>query len=300
MKIVLLLALVIVMITSISAFFAYNKIQSIATDIHQPIEREYSVKRTKKVELEEKDPISILLMGVDERPEEGDKGRADTLIVVTVNPVSNDVKMMSIPRDTYVNIPGYGLDKINHSYAFGDVELAIQTVEGFLDIPIDYFLKVNMESFIQLIDETGGITVQNGTSFTSNGIFFGQGEITLRNGNEALSYIQMRYEDPRGDFGRQERQRIVVAAAVRKVAETRNPGELLNIVSVLSDSVKTNLSIEEVTELYNYYRKSANQIEMSSLDGGQGQYINEIYYYVVPENSINEKSDILRSHLNTE
>src|SRR5690606_29205840 len=106
------------------------------------------------------------------------------------------MKMVSIPRDTRTEIIGKGFqDKINHAYAFGGPEMAIDTVENFLDIPIDYFVQVNMESFKDIVDAVGGVTVNNSFSFNAGGYTFNEGQISL-NGAEALAYSRMRYEDP--------------------------------------------------------------------------------------------------------
>src|SRR5690606_38547965 len=100
--------------------------------IHEPVERT-TEKRKEQVSLKKNEPFSVLLLGVDERA--NDKGRSDSMIVVTVNPNVKSMKMLSIPRDTYVDIVGKGMkDKINHAYAYGDVEMALDTVEEFLDI----------------------------------------------------------------------------------------------------------------------------------------------------------------------
>ena len=133
--------------------------------MHQPIEREKSEKRTEEITLTKQDPFSVLVLGVDER--EGDSGRSDTMIVLTVNPNQNSIKMLSIPRDTRTEIVGHGTtDKINHAYAFGREEMSIATVEHLLDIPIDYYVKVNMEGFQDIVDAVGGIQVNNNLDFT--------------------------------------------------------------------------------------------------------------------------------------
>src|SRR5690625_6759270 len=87
------------------------------------------------------------------------------MILMSLNPNTNSTVMMSIPRDTYVNIPGRGKDKINHAYAFGDVELSIQTVEEAFDIPVHFYAKVNMDGFKEGIDAIGGVTIYNDIAF---------------------------------------------------------------------------------------------------------------------------------------
>ncbi|KHF29296.1 Transcriptional regulator LytR [Anoxybacillus sp. BCO1] len=141
-------------------FSVYYKLQQTMNEMNEPIERERSDKRPDALSFTEKQPISILLIGVDER--KNDRGRADSLIVITVNPKKQSMEMLSIPRDTRTMIVGKGKeDKINHSYAFGGVEMTLATVEQFLDIPIDYYIKVNMESFKDIVDAVGGVTVNN-------------------------------------------------------------------------------------------------------------------------------------------
>ncbi|WP_218197334.1 LCP family protein, partial [Pseudomonas sp. 2995-1] len=97
--------------------------------MHTPLEREKSEKRFKVVDIEQSEPLSFLIMGVDARS--SDRGRTDTLMVITVNPADNSMKMMSIPRDTRTEIIGRGFDdKINHAYAFGGADMAVSTVEN--------------------------------------------------------------------------------------------------------------------------------------------------------------------------
>ena len=116
----------------------------------------------------------MLLLGVDARP--GDIGRSDTMIVMTVNPDLNSTKMVSIPRDTRTLIVGKGFeDKINHAYAFGGAKMSIETVEEFLDIPIDYYVKVNMDGFEDIVNAVGGVTVDNRITFSREGHDFPRG-----------------------------------------------------------------------------------------------------------------------------
>lgn len=132
------IVLLLLLITGgIYGFSVYKSFNQAMVTIHQPIERKQSDKREVPITLEQKDPFSVLILGVDER--EGDSGRSDTMIVLAVNPEKNSIKMLSIPRDTRTEIIGKGMDdKINHAYAFGKVPMAIDTVEDFLDIPLLY------------------------------------------------------------------------------------------------------------------------------------------------------------------
>lgn len=98
-------------------------------------DREKSDKRSEKVDVADKKPISILLMGSDQRKDE--VGRSDSLMLFTLNPKTKSMKITSIPRDSYTEIVGKGKkDKINHAYAFGGIDMAVKTVENFLNVPV--------------------------------------------------------------------------------------------------------------------------------------------------------------------
>lgn len=271
----------------------YHSLTSTVDTMHQPI-REVSEKRGEQIALAERDPFSVLLLGVDQR--EGDRGRSDTMIVLTVNPNKESIEMVSIPRDTYTEIIGKGYqDKINHAYAFGGVEMAMNTVENFLDIPIDYFVQVNMESFKDIVDAVGGITVKNDLDFTYDGVHFPKGTITL-NGEEALKFSRMRYDDPRGDFGRQLRQRQIIEGNIREGASLSTLVNYGSIFEALGANVKTNLTFDEMVKIQGNYKSAVKNIEQHQIKG-TGTKIGGIYYYQVPETEKASLQNMLQEHL---
>lgn len=262
----------------IYSYTVYKTFKNAVVTMHQPIEREISAKRETPVVFEKKDPFSVLMLGVDER--EGDKGRSDTIIVLTVNPNNNSVKMLSIPRDTRTNIIGKGKeDKINHAFAFGGVPMAMDTVENFLDIPIDYYMQINMEGFKDIVDAVGGVEVQNNLDFTSNNFHFAKGEITL-NGEEALSFSRMRYEDTRGDFGRQSRQRQIIQAVINKGVSLSSLTNFSDIFTAIGKNIKTNLTFEQIVNIQKNYREAGKNIQQMEINE-TGTMINKIYYGLV-------------------
>ncbi|WP_316569103.1 LytR family transcriptional regulator [Neobacillus sp. YIM B06451] len=276
------------------AFSVYHSLSKAADTMHTPIERVKSPKRVEQVTIEKQQPISFLLVGVDER--EGDRGRTDSMIVLTVNPNLGSVKMVSIPRDTRTMIAGRGSeDKINHAYAFGGVEMAMETVERFLDIPIDYYVKVNMEGFSGLVDAVGGVTVTNPFEFTYGEDQFSKGEIML-DGESALNYTRMRYDDPRGDFGRQERQRAIIKAVLDKGASLSSLANFDKIFAELGQSIKTNLTFDQMVGIATNYKGAAKNIQQIELSG-TGKKINAIYYYLVPEEEKQRVQAELKKHL---
>ncbi|WP_449537839.1 polyisoprenyl-teichoic acid--peptidoglycan teichoic acid transferase TagU [Ferdinandcohnia sp. Marseille-Q9671] len=276
------------------ALYLYNSVENTVASMHKPIEREKSEKRTEIVEFKEQDPISILLMGVDQRT--GDRGRSDSLIILTVNPNEKSTQMVSIPRDTRTEIVGKGFDdKINHAFAFGGPEMTINTVENFLDIPIDYYVQVNMESFKDIVDAVGGVTVTNSLAFSSGGFSYDTGDITL-NGEKALAYSRMRYEDPRGDFGRQERQRQIIQAVIKKGASLSSLPKAGDILNIFGDNIQTNITFDQMIEIQKNYKTASSKLEQSQI-AGSGTRIDGIYYYIVPEEERMALSSKLKQHL---
>jgi polyisoprenyl-teichoic acid--peptidoglycan teichoic acid transferase len=277
------------------AYSIYHSLNSAVETMHEPIDRDKSSKRDKEVEFKEQQPFSVLLMGVDER--KNDKGRSDTMIVLTVNPETKSVKMLSIPRDTLTDIVGHGTrDKINHAYAFGGVEMAMDTAEEMLDIPIDYYVQINMEGFEDIVNAVGGITVNNDLSFEAGGYTFPKGSVDL-NGKKALAFTRMRYEDPRGDFGRQLRQRQIIQGIIREGASVSSLWKFDDIFDALGSNVKTNMKFEEMVDIQKHYKDAANDIEQIKIEGGSGTRIDNIYYYVIPEEELTRIQNQLKEHL---
>ncbi|MDN4592742.1 LCP family glycopolymer transferase [Polycladomyces subterraneus] len=278
----------ILILASVVGYYAYE-IWSAANKAYDP--REKSAKRSHAVDIH-KDPFSVLLMGVDER--KGDIGRADTLILITVNPQQKQAWMMNIPRDTYVTIPGHGKDKINHAYARGGSKLTIETVEQFLDIPVDYYVKVNMQGFEKIVDELGGVEVRVPFDFTYNGYTFHQGTMTM-NGKQALAFTRMRKADPRGDLGRNERQQLVIKAILHKSISLGSITRLDNVFQHLGENVKTDMSPLQLLTFQQIYR-SLDQMHTLHLRG-HDDYIGGVYYYVVDKEERTRVQRLLRQHL---
>lgn len=289
-----ILILLIFIGLGVYGFSVYKSLTDAVETMHEPIEREKSEKRTEQITLEKKEPFSVLMLGVDER--EGDRGRSDSMIVLTVNPNQNSVKMLSIPRDTRTEIVGKGFDdKINHAYAFGGVEMSMNTVENFLDIPIDYYMQINMEGFKDIVDAVGGVTVNNDLDFSVDNVHFPEGQLTL-NGEDALKFARMRYDDSRGDFGRQLRQREVIQGVIREGASLSSLTNYGDIFSALGNNIKTNLKFDEMIDIQKNYRSVAKSVEQMSLKGS-GTKIDKVYYLMVPDEEKQRVQNELKTHL---
>ncbi|MGG3449614.1 LCP family protein [Domibacillus aminovorans] len=294
-KIILIMVLVLLLSVAGFIFSAYVSLHQTLNGILNESALEKSEKRPQKVSLKNKDGFTVLLLGVDER--EGDKGRSDTMMVMSVNGQDHSLKVVSIPRDTRVNIAGKEkVDKINHAYAFGGVNMSAKTVEEFLDIPIDYYVKVNMDGFKDMVDAVDGISVNNVFAFSYDGADFPTGNITL-NGEEALKYSRMRYEDPQGDFGRQTRQRQIIQGILDKGASIDSMWSYNDILSTLKKNIETNMTIHEIKTIQKNDAVASNNIKQEQITG-TGKRINDIYYYLVPEEEKQRVSSIFKNHLN--
>ncbi|WP_407648430.1 polyisoprenyl-teichoic acid--peptidoglycan teichoic acid transferase TagU [Gottfriedia endophytica] len=274
------------------AYTIYTDIQKTTEVIHKPIKK--SDKREEQVSVEKKQPFSILLLGVDHRP--GDVGRSDSMILMTVNPTDNRTEMVSIPRDTRTTIVGKGkIDKINHAYAFGGVQMAVNTVENFLNIPIDYYIKVNMEGFKDIVNAVSGVDVDNDLDFTYEGNHFKKGKLHL-NGNEALSYSRMRKLDARGDFGREMRQRQVIEAVLKKGASVSTLTSYNDVLKAIQNNIETNLTLNDMIAIQKDYKDAASNVNEVQITG-KGTKIDGIYYLQVPKEEQDHIATQLRQQL---
>ncbi len=284
--------LLLLLAGGVYAYNVYSNFTTTLDTIHEPVDRKTpSVKRTEIVEFDEQDPFSVLLLGVDER--EDDRGRSDTMVVMTINPATESTKMVSIPRDTYTEIVGRGTtDKINHAYAFGGIEMSMDTTENLLDIPIDYVVQVNMEGFEDIVDAVDGVTVNNSLAFDG----FQEGEIEL-NGEEALDYVRMRYEDPRGDFGRQDRQKQVIQGVMKKGASINSLWNYKDIFDALGQNVRTNMTFDEMVDVQRNYQDAVMNVDQMIVEDGYGETINGIWYYMMDDAELAEIQSTLKEHL---
>lgn len=284
-----------ILIVAILSVVFYANLQETMNEIDISTEIKPSEKREESVNFSNVQPFSALLLGVDTM--EGDKGRSDTMIVLTVNPRLNTTKMVSIPRDTYTEIIGKGFkDKINHAFAFGGLEMSQKTVEHLLDIPIDYVAQINIDGFKDIVAAVDGVTVNNHLAFSQGGDDFPIGEIEL-NGEQALNYIQMRKQDPSGDFGRQDRQRQIVQAVLKKAVSFKLITNYKSILQAVSGNVRTNITIQDVIQLQKNYSDSFNTIEQLDLSNGIGKDMKGIYYYIPDKTELDEVIHTLQTHL---
>lgn len=226
------------------------------------------------------EPMSVLLLGIDSGSlGRLEVGRSDVMMVMTANPDTNNITLTSIPRDTYVEIVGQGMmDKINHAYAFGGIEMSRATVEQFLDISIDHYIVVNMAGISELIDQVGGVEVIPPTTFSISGYQFVEGQAVTLDGDMALAYVRERYTSG-GDYGRQERQRQLVTAIISQMSNQKNIFNLKNIFLSLNENIKTDFDLITLMSLYKEFNDSIDNVTTYQISG-YPQMIENIYYEV--------------------
>lgn len=187
---------------------------------------------------------NIALFGID--APEGVRGRSDAIMILSIDETNKKLKLSSIMRDSYVNIEGYGKDKLTHAYAFGGAELAMNTLNQNFDLNISRFITVNFTTLPKIIDALGGITV----NITEAEIKYipgvtHSGTQTL-NGAEALAYSRIRYDG--GDQMRTQRQRNVLDDVFGKLVST-SPTKIPSLLDTLLPLVDTNISPTEFMSL---------------------------------------------------
>lgn len=238
-------------------------------------------------------PINILVMGVDHR--EGDVGRTDSLFMLTVNREENIVAMLSIPRDSRVLIPGYGWDKINHAYAYGEDKLTRRTVENLLDIKVDYLVKLDTKGVEKIIDALGGVEIdvekrmKYEDPWDDDGglvIDLKPGEQTL-DGKRAVQYI--RYRDEEGDIGRAHRQQKFLSAAMDSVLSPLTLVRLPRIIYACISAIDTDMPTIEMVKLFPTIAiASHNGLEKIFADG-EPTYIDGVSYWALDIQNLRAK-----------
>lgn len=235
-------------------------------------------------------PINVLLLGTDDRPDESGPPRTDTIILLTLDPQSNTAGMLSLPRDLWVPIPGYEFNaKINTAYGIGakqgdaGAQLVMDTVSQLVGRPVDYYVRINFQGFVQLVDLLGGIdlmvskTIHDEEYPTADyGVetFHLDAGLQHLDGETALKYARTRHTDD--DYGRARRQQEVIRAVADKVLRLDMIPTLLpkawKLVSTMRSSIDTNIPIFVQYELAGYMQAAALQeIRQDVLDSRYGE-----------------------------
>lgn len=245
-------------------------------------------------------PFAVLLLGTDTGAlGRHDVGRTDTMIVATINPQTQTAKLTSIPRDTLVDIYGSQQDdeKINAAYPLYGAKTTLKTVEHLVDIPIHYYVLLNMGGLKQMVNAVGGVTVNPLLTFHYEQANVTKGVKIHLNGASALAYSRMRDQDPLGDYGRQARQRQLIKALVVKEADISSIPRYQSVLGSLQHNIQTNLTFNDLMWLRFKDAHTSRHIDSQTLQG-QPAILNGIDYQVAPQSEIDQVSDSLRRALN--
>jgi polyisoprenyl-teichoic acid--peptidoglycan teichoic acid transferase len=308
-----LIPLTVVMISAGSyALYLTNKVANVLGEDSESrvdlIRGETSSKRDpNKVIDPKKDNISILFLGIDSSNAKGrgGKARTDAMLLTTFNEKEKSIQMLSIPRDTYAYLPTLGYsDRISHAHAYSGVDGAVAAVEEMLNVPVDYFVRLNFYGFIEIVDALGGVEVYVPFTFREQDSNDNKGAMLLEKGNQlldgehALAFARMRKYD--NDFKRGDRQQEVLKAIINKTISLKSITKYDTIIEAVGKNMVTNMSFNDVLSLHGYFTKgsklSMNSLKLTGTDWYNAAE-NGKYYFQVNDSSLEEATKALRLHL---
>lgn len=305
--VLIVILLVFILIVGGIVAYVYFQLRSTANNMYDDeFEGSQSNLRQTEVEISDGDPVSVVLFGTDDdeaRNEVMMGQRSDTIMVITLNPDSGEGNIVSIPRDTRAEMVGRdSVEKINHAYAHGGPIMAKDTVENFLDVPIDYFVSINMDGFTNIIDEVGGISVTSNDTFDQSGYSFVSGETYEMDGEMALAFARARYDPGSGgDAGRQQRQQQVVQSIADELMSVQTVTNFNAILDVLGENIRTNIQFNEMNDLRSTYQEPAQNLDRLLLEGYDERSQDDgLYYFFPDEASYDEVTSELKSNLEIE
>lgn len=248
-----------------------------------------------------KDSFNILISGIDTYGTITKVSRSDVNILVSINPSANKILLTSIPRDYYVLLPEYdAYDKLTHAGIYG-IETSVSAIENLLDTTINYYVKVNFTSLIDIVDALGGITIESNYDFTSkDGYHFTKGTNNL-DGERALSFAREREAFREGDRIRGQNQEIILEALINKAMSASIITNYADLLNALDDKFLTNITDSEITDFIKMQIANMDtwSIESISLDGSNAydytySYQNQKLYVMKPyeESILNAKEKI--------
>lgn len=302
-KVILVLATSALICAAAYGVYLTKQAEYAVTKAHEKIEgRDMSAKRDEKVK-PITDNVSILLVGIDDseqRAQGADASRADALMLATLNNQAKAVKLVSIPRDSYVYIPAVGYeDKITHSHSYGGTLATIETVEELLEIPVDFYVRMNFNAFIDVVDALDGIEAKvpyellEKDELDRTAVHLMPGKQTL-NGSEALALARTRKQDT--DVDRGKRQQEIVQAIMKKAASMESVLKYDDVLQAVGDNMKTDLTFSDMKSFVHYLSSGMPEVETISL---MGEDLNTPggYYYGLDEDELEKTKIILQKHL---
>ncbi|UXC67248.1 LCP family protein [Limosilactobacillus oris] len=284
----------LIVLVAAGGLYEYHKVHQMATGVFSNGDGKISKK------LQKGEPVSVLAMGTDVGAlDRGNKGgNTDSIELFTINPKTKRITMTSIPRDTLVRVntdDGADYVKINAAYSIGGPKQTVKQVSELLDVPIDYYAVINMGVLKKVVNSLGGVEVDNPFAFTYEGHHFKKGKQHL-NGEQALKYSRMRYEDPNNDYGRQKRQQQILSSVITKFKKSGSISSANKIMDAVGDGVKTNIPIDDIATLYGNYHSAMNNVSTYHFQG-QNATIDGVSFQIASPKEINRISKLVRKQL---
>ena len=252
----------------------------------------YKIKTSIKDEAKAHDSnvFNIYISGIDTYGSISTVSRSDVNLVLTVNMNTHKILMTETPRDAYVKIPDGGADqydKLTHAGIYG-VETSEKTLENLYGITIDYYARLNFDSFLKLIDALGGVTVYNSQEFTAlmNKKVYPVGNIELSSGEDALAFVRERYSLEHGDYDRGNNQMKVIQAILNKLTSLNSVSNYSTIISNVQDSIQTDMKLDTMMKLVNTQLDSGKKFTVTSQEVTGTGSTGELTSYAMPSSSL--------------
>lgn len=238
------------------------------------------------VEMFEDNILPLLVLGVDNRP--GAPGsRSDTIMLAFLDMNVPTVRLLSIPRDTRVQIPGYGYEKINHAHVYGGVELVKETVNQFLGTDLEYYVEVDFNGFARIVDLLGGVEMEvpRRMYYSPEGINLYPG-VQVLDGNKALQFV--RYRSDGGDLVRVERQQLFLKELARTALANRNLWTAARIAQATTEMVETDLRMTQILYLATSMLKMDVDSVRTNTIPGESKFQDGLWYVIVDREAARE------------
>lgn len=263
---------VIVVIGLFACGLIYKNLRDTTQNMYTPVAKQTKSNRGRNLDnlLAQKKPINILLLGTDTGAMGRYwKGRTDTMMMMAINPKTNSTSIVSIPRDSnaiFPDFPQYGVTKINSAYTLGGVSETIKTLDKYYSVPIDGYIIINMGGLKKAIDQVGGVDVTSPLTFNNMGYHFENGKTYHMDGRKALAFAQLRHGDPHQDYGRQDRDRRIIMALLKKSV---SPTTLLNtkFLNSISNEMQTDLTMNQMYKIGMDYRQATDNVSQDHAQG---------------------------------
>jgi len=280
----------------------YNKAQNVFEGSYEDDGRDKGSELRDDIVNPKDHNVSILFVGVDKgggRDGDADSGLSDALMLATFNAEDKSVKLLSIPRDSYVYIPSRdSYTKITHAHAYGGIKESIETVEHLFEMPVDYYVRLDFDAFIVVVEALDGIKVDVPYAISEMDSHDVKGAIQLDageqwlNGEEALALARTRKYD--NDFERGNRQQMILEAILDRVISVNALANINNLLEAVGNNMKTNMSFDEMKDFSSYI---SNKLQIDTLNLEGSDLITDAYYFELDEAHLEEIKTELHNHL---